>query len=189
MPSVLRKQVTMKRQVLDLGITGVMLIVLILMAGCASHQVMGPVIEDDPQMEIKMADFPLSLIVPDDFKVTDRKDPEQLIKKGIEQSEKGRHGYAAEFFIMAASTPSPENRLKTSALFAAANEYLRIGKLHAFIQVMTEINENLDKFARVSLSDQEATLMAFYELTQGGAYRSGLHPEATREIFEQPREE
>ena len=90
---------------------------------------------------------------------------------------------------MVIPTPSPDERLKLSALFATANEHLRAGNIRAFRMTMEEIDGSLDKFQRASLSVQEATLIALYDLTQSKPYSPGIHPEATRELFERIKEE
>ena len=97
--------------------------------------------------------------------------------------------YTAEFFQMASTIPSPDNRLKVRALFAMANEQLKLGNLRVFIMTMEEVDHSLDKFQRASLTSQEATLMALYDYTQGKPYRPGIHPEATRRLFEKVKGE
>jgi len=61
---------------------------------------------------------------------------------------------------------------------------LAVGNLKGFLLTMSEVERNLDKFQRASLSDQEATLLALYHFAQGKSYTPGVYPEATRELFD-----
>jgi len=170
-------------------IAGLSVGVALAFTGCATYKTVTPIVESKPSMRICEIAFPDPLVVPSDYEVTDQNDPEQLVKAGVNQSEKGRHGYAAEFFQMASGVPAPDNRLKTLSLFVAAREYLAVGNLKGFILTMSEVERNLDKFQLASLSNQEATLLALYHLAQGKSYSPGVHPEATHELFNQTMEE
>ena len=157
--------------------------ILAIMTGCAGNKMVYP------GKEIHEAAFSKPLVVSSHYVVTDQKDPVQLIKKGVSLSQQHKHGYAAEFFQMASNAPTPDNELRVKALFAAANEYLHQGDIAAFTQTMQAIDRILSRFQRADLSEQEATLMAMYAITQGKNYSSDIHPGATRELFQQQREE
>ena len=158
--------------------------ILVIMTGCASHKSIVY-----PGREIHRATFSKPLVVSSDYAVTDQEDPVQLIKKGVSLSQQHRHGYAIEFFEMASTIPAPNNELRIRALFAVANEHLHQGDIAAFTQAMKEIDRNLSRFQRADLSEQEATLMALYSITQGKSYSSGIHPQATSELFQQEQED
>lgn len=168
---------------------GIVVGALLVVSACASQRPVPPKAVAAPRVEVREFEFSEPLFVPSGFEVTDRSDPEQLIKKGIEQSEKERPGFAAEFFRMASATPAPDSRLKVSTLFAAANEHLRLGNLKGFFLCMEEAERNMDKFQRASLNDQEATLMALYDLTRGRGYVTGIHPDEAHQLFETMEEE
>jgi len=156
--------------------------VMMVSVGCAGKKA---IVVDTSMIKLVIREitFPSPLFVPADFKVTDRSDPEQLIKKGISLSEAGRNAHAAEFFQKAAGIQAPDNRLKIATLFAAAGEYLELGNMRNYMRAMSVVDRRLDKLDRASLCEQEATLMALYDIARGKEFLSGIHPEPTRELF------
>ena len=157
---------------------------LIIMTGCASHK---PIVYLGK--EIHKAAFSKPLVVSSNYAVADREDPVHLVKKGVSMSQQHKHGNAVEFFQMASTVPAPDNELRVKALFAVANEHMHQGDIAAFTQTMQEIDRTLSRFQRADLSKQEATLMALYSITQGKSYSSGIHPQATSELFQQEKED
>ena len=156
--------------------------ILAIMTGCAGNKMVYP------GKEIHEAAFSKPLVVSSHYVVTDREDPVQLIKKGVSLSQQHKHGNAVEFFEMISTVPAPDNELKVRALFAVANEHLHRGDIAAFTKTMQEIDRTLSRFQRADLSEQETTLMALYAITQDKSYRSGIHPQATSELFQQEKE-
>ena len=154
-----------------------------LVTGCASQKEFRPLLGNINNADIKEVHFSKPFVVPTAFEVEDPEDPVQLIKGGICLSKRGKAASAAELFQMASSVPAPDNHLEVHTMFASANEYLKQGDVTSFINTMKDLDKSLSRFQRVSLTDQEATLMALYDLSQGEAYSSSRHPEAVRELF------
>jgi hypothetical protein len=152
--------------------------------GCAKKTVTPKPMASTDSAQTRTVRFSSPIIVQEGYQVTDPTDPEQMIKKGIALSEAGRHVFAADYFVeVAARVEAPDNKLTTSALFAAANEYLMAGDMDQFADIMDRLDTLLTSFDRSHLGSRETTLLAIYDAVQGRSYVSGVHPDSTREIF------
>lgn len=152
--------------------------------GCAKKTVKPTTMASTDSAQTRTVRFSNPIIVHDGYQVTDPTDPEQMIKKGIALSEAGRHIFAADYFMeVAAKVNAPDNKLTTSALFAAANEYLMAGDMVQFANIMARLDTMLTSFERSHLDSRENTLLAIYDAVQGRSYVSGVHPDSTRDIF------
>ena len=161
------------------------LMLVVFLTGCGHKTVELMPMDNMPGASTRTVQFSDPIFVHAGYEVTDASDPEQMIKKGLSLSEEGKHIYAAEYFMNVAShVNAPDNKLMTSALFAAANEYLMVGDMDKFSNLMTRLDKMLTSFDRSHLGSRETTLLAIHDAVQGKAYVSGIHPEATREIFD-----
>lgn len=166
------------KKIINIILAGALVISIGQVSGCAS-------VPASPKNVYNELAIPNYLAVPTDYKIGNQKDPFELIKQGVNMSEKCRADYAADFFQMASSVPAPanDNTLKLSALFAQASEHLRDGNQKAFISIMNEIDGCLNRTQQANLSEQEAVLVALYDIACGKKYSSGKHPQIVRVLF------
>lgn len=155
------------------------LLLEILASGCASTGAKQSIKVSD----YKSLEFKKPLNVSEGYEVTDKSNPGQLICKGIEQAERGRHGNAASFFSMVAYNLTTDNSLKIVCLFASANEYLISGDRNNFIKVMKTAVIEMNQFQLANLSDEEQTLVALYNLSIGKKSYQTIFPSQIRALF------
>jgi hypothetical protein len=141
--------------------------------------------EAPPRTETRVITFSGDLDSAEAVKVSNAKDPEQLVRFALGLSVRGRHSDAAKFFAEAAEkVTSRDNELTVSCLAAAANEHLLAGESEGFRAATAKLEAALTRFQRAGAEGSLAVILTLGELARGEETPGAQAPRKMRPLFE-----
>ena len=129
------------------------------------------------------------IIIPSDYRVTNQRDPKEIVTFALKLYEKKEYRQAAKFFLDAADLVSGNtrhNEFRILCFSAAATSLLEGGDIEDFQKVMTNLSMEMDQFQWADMNDEIAVLIAISDKLQGNqSYVRSNIPHSIRELFQQ----